>query len=115
MTNQMHPQVAEILQQVGRFSSALTEQMHRTNTSTFTATDAANSVEATVNGRSWLTGLHIEEGLLRLGAEVVAQRVNEAVRNAEAAATASVEAEQEQLMAVLSDIAGDLQSGLGLV
>jgi DNA-binding protein YbaB len=114
MTTEMHPQMAEALRQAQRFQSAIEDQTYRTNTESLKATDQAKTVSATVNGRYWLTGLRIEEGLLRLGANTVEQRVNEALLNARAAATAAVEAEREQLAASLIDISGELKNSLGL-
>jgi hypothetical protein len=43
----------------------------------------------------------------------VGARLNEAVGNAQAAATAGVEAQHEQLLATLADIAATLQSQVG--
>jgi len=114
MSTEMHPQAAEALRQVRRFASALEDQMHWTKTESFTGTDEADTVEATVDGRHRLTGLHIDDSLPRLGAKTVEQRVNEAVHNAHAAATAAVAAENDQLMAGLADIAGSLQKMMGL-
>lgn len=67
-----------------------------------------------MDGHRWLTGLNIEAGLLRLGAEAVQERINEALRNAAAAATAANEAEEERLVASLADIAGSLKNSFGL-
>ncbi len=103
MTAEMHPQVAEALRLAQRFESALDDQMHRTNTQSFTATDEAKSVEVTLNGRRWLTGLYIDDGLTRLGAETVEQRVNEALRNAEAAAGEAIAADQARLKESMAD------------
>ena len=112
MTIEMHPQVAEALRQAQLFQSALEDQQHRTNTETFTATDEDKTVEVTLNARLCLTGLYIEDGLLRLGAETVEQRVNEALLNAQAAATAAIDAEQERLIESVAGIAGELQETL---
>ncbi|BBX98859.1 YbaB/EbfC family nucleoid-associated protein [Mycobacterium lacus] len=114
MTIEMHPQVAEVLQQMRRVQSALEDERHRTDTASYTGTDQAKTVEVTLDWRHWLTGLNIEDGLLRLGAEEVAQRVNEALGNARATATAALEAEQQRLIASLADIVGELRKGLGL-
>lgn len=68
-----------MLQQMRRVQSALEDERHRTDTASYTGTDQAKTVEVTLDWRHWLTGLNIEDGLLRLGAEEVAQRVNEAL------------------------------------
>lgn len=114
MTVEMHPQVAEALRQAQLFQSALEDQQYRTNTESFSATDASETVEATLNARLCLTGLHIEDGLLRLGAETVAERINEAIASAQAAGTAAIDAEYERLIEVVAGIAGSLKETLGL-
>jgi len=114
MSIEMHPQVAEALRQAQRFQSALEDQMHRTKTESFNATDEAESVQVTLNARYSLTGLYIEEGLLRLGADTVQQRINEALLNARAAATEAIGAEDDQLIESLADIVGSLKKTLGV-
>jgi DNA-binding protein YbaB len=114
MATEMHPQVAAALQHAQQFQSALEDQTHRTDTESFTGTDEAKSVKVTLNGRRWLIGLDIEEGLLRLGAAAVEQRISEALHNAEGTAAAAIEAEHEQLLASLADITGALKESLGL-
>lgn len=113
MTGQMHPQVAEALHQLQRFSSALEDQQHRTNTESFTGTDEAESVQVTLDAHHWLTDLYLGDGVLRLGAEAVAQRINEALQNANCAATDAIRAEHDALAQTLHEIAQDLQKGLG--
>ena len=71
MTEEMHPEVAAVLQQAQRLQSLMDEQLHRMNSQTFTATDEAETVEVTLNGHHHLTGTFIEDGLLRLGAAVM--------------------------------------------
>jgi DNA-binding protein YbaB len=114
MTAEMHPQVAEALQQAQRFQSTLEDQIHRTTTESFTGTDEAKTVSVTIDGQQSLTGLHIEEGLLRLGADTVEQRINEAIQNAVATATGAGEAEQEKMLESLAEISGALIKSLGL-
>ncbi|BAX91934.1 YbaB/EbfC family nucleoid-associated protein [Mycobacterium shigaense] len=114
MTAQTHPQVAEALRQAQQFESILDDHMRRTDTDTFTATDETETVEVTLNGYLVLTDIIIEPGLLRLGAEVVEKRINEALRNATAAATAANDAGDERLVASLAEITGTLNSVLGL-
>jgi DNA-binding protein YbaB len=85
------------------------DQLHKMNTESFTATDEAKTVEVTLNGHHHLTGVFITDGLLRLGARVVEQRFNEALRNATAAATQSIEADRERIDAAVAEITADLQ------
>ncbi|MGF2943967.1 YbaB/EbfC family nucleoid-associated protein [Mycobacterium sp. Lab-001] len=114
MTTEIHPQVAEALRHAERFQSALEDQLHRSSSETYTATDESGTVEVTLNGQRRLAHIRIEDGLLRLGAEAVEQRINEALRNAVAAALAAGEAEHERLIASLASIAESLQETLGL-
>jgi DNA-binding protein YbaB len=104
----MHPEVAAVLQQAQRLQSLMDDQLHKMNSQTFTATDESKTVEVTLNGHHHLTGAFIEEGLLRLGAQTVEQRLNEALQNATAAATASIEADRERLDAEVAEITSDL-------
>jgi hypothetical protein len=48
--------------------------------------------------------------LLRLGARTVEQRINEALQNATAAATQSIEADRERIDAAVTEISADLQA-----
>ncbi|MBY0442620.1 MAG: YbaB/EbfC family nucleoid-associated protein [Mycobacteriaceae bacterium] len=114
MTGSMHPQVSEVLEQAQQFTSALEEQMHWMDTESFKSTDEEKTVEVSLNGRHWLTGLHIEDGLLRLGAETVGARINQALSNAQKAATEAVEAKREALIEGLGDIVGRLKDITGM-
>ena len=111
MTDEMHPDVAAVLKQAQELQSVLDDQLHRMNNQTFTATDEARTVEVTLNGHHHVTGAFIEDGLLRLGAETVEQRLNEALQNATAAATASIDADRERIDEAVAEITTDLRSG----
>jgi len=113
MSTQAHPQVTEALEQLQRFNSVLEDQMQLTKTGSFTATDEAETVEVTIDGHGCLTGLHIEAGLLRRGAETVQQRISEALVNARAGGDAAFEAQHEELAAKLTDITRSLVDILG--
>ena len=104
----MHPQVAAVLKQAQRLQSLMDEQLSKMAGETFTATDEARTVEVTLNGHYWLTDVFIEEGLLRLGADTVAARVNEALQNAGATASASIEADRERIDSVVAEITADI-------
>ena len=108
MTDDMHPQVAAVLQQAQRLQSIMDEQLHKMNSETFTATDESETVEVTLNGHHWLTDVFIRDGLLRLGAQTVEQRLNEALQNATAEASASIEADRERIDAMVAQITADL-------
>ena len=105
----MHPQVAAVLKQAQRLQSIVDDQLHKMNTETFTATDEAETVEVTLNGHQHLTATFISDGLLRLGAHEVQQRINEALQNASAAATESIEADRERIDAAVAEITADMQ------
>ena len=104
MTDEMDPRAQAALQAGTQFRSLLEDQISQANNETFKATDEAKTVAATLTGQHFLTDLHIDEELLRLGAETVAQRINEALRNARTAATAGSKTQGERLVAALSEI-----------
>ena len=108
MTDDMHPEVAAVLQQAQQLQSIMDEQLHKMNSQTFTATDEAETVEVTLNGHHHLTGAFIEDGLLRMGAQAVEQRLNEALQNATAAASASIDADRQRIDAAVAEITADL-------
>lgn len=108
MTEDMHPQVAAVLKQAQRLQSLMDDQLSKMAGETFTATDEAKTVEVTLNGHHWLTDVFIEEGLLRLGADTVAARVNEALQNAGATASASIEADRERIDSAVAEITSDI-------
>ncbi|BBZ56553.1 DNA-binding protein [Mycolicibacterium mucogenicum] len=101
---EMHPEVAAVLQQAQRLQSVMDEQLAKMNTESFTATDEAKTVEVTLNGHHWLTDLFIEDGLLRLGADTVEARINEALGNATAKATESIDADRARLNELVAEI-----------
>jgi DNA-binding protein YbaB len=109
VTDEMHPQVAAVLKQAQRLQSIVDDQLHKMNAETFTATDEAKTVEVTLNGHHYLTGVFISDGLLRLGARVVQERIHEALQNATAAATQSIAADRERIDAAVAEITADLQ------
>lgn len=78
----------------------------------FRGTDEAHTVAVTVDARQRLTGLQIKDGLLRLGADTVAQRINEAILEAQADATVADGAAQERLFDLMDDAAGSLKDVL---
>jgi DNA-binding protein YbaB len=104
----MHPEVAAVLKQAQQLQSIMDEQLHKMNNQTFTATDEAETVEVTLNGHHHLTGTFITDGLLRLGAEAVEKRLNEALQNAVAAASASIEEDRERIDAEVARITADM-------
>jgi ESX secretion-associated protein EspL len=108
----MHPQVAAVLKQAQRLQSLMDDQLAKMNTETFTATDEAETVEVTLNGHHWLTGVFIEDGLLRLGAATVEGRVNEALQKASLQASESIEADRERIDAVVAEITADMEDGV---
>jgi DNA-binding protein YbaB len=111
VTDDMHPQVAAVLRQAQRLQSVMDDQLHKMNNETFTATDESKTVEVTLNGHSHLTGVFIEDGLLRLGAEAVEQRLNQALQKAMAEATTSINADRERIDALVAEITSDGDAG----
>jgi DNA-binding protein YbaB len=111
MTEDMHPEVAAVVQQAQRLQSIMDDQLHKMNNESFTATDESETVEVTLNGHHHLTGVFIEDGLLRLGARIVEQRLNEALRLATAAATESIEADRERIDTLVAELTADWRAG----
>ncbi|MGV9797647.1 YbaB/EbfC family nucleoid-associated protein [Mycobacterium sp. NPDC003449] len=108
MTDEIHPQVAAVLRQAQRLQSLMDDQLHKMDTETFTAADETDTVEVTLNGHHHLKAVYIEDGvLLRLGAQVVEQRVNEALQKATAEASAAIEADRERLDETVAQITAD--------
>lgn len=107
MTDDMHPEVAAVLRQAQRLQSLMDEQLHKMANETFTASDETDTVEVTLDGHHNLKSVFIEDGLLRLGAQVVEQRLNEALQKATALASASVEADRERIDEVAAQITAE--------
>jgi DNA-binding protein YbaB len=107
MSDDMHPEVAAVLRQAQQLQSLMDDQLAKMDTETFTATDESETVEVTLNGHHWLTDVFIEDGVLRLGAEVVENRVNEALRKATAQAAESINADRERIDAAVAEITAD--------
>jgi DNA-binding protein YbaB len=108
MSDGMHPEVAAVLKQARRLQSLMDEQLDKMAGDSFTAADDTETVEVTLNGHHWLTDVFIEDGLLRLGAEAVEGRVNEALQKASAAASVTVDADRERLDAVVAEITAEV-------
>ncbi|VBA44256.1 ESX-1 secretion-associated protein EspL [Mycobacterium attenuatum] len=110
---EMDPHVAQTLALAARFQTAIDGTLNQMNTGSFRGTDETETVEVTINGHQWLTGVRIQEGLLKqVGAEIVGARVNEALTNAQSAATAYNDAAGEQLIAALSALSDTMNKGL---
>lgn len=110
MIDDMHPEVAAVLRQAQRLQSVMDEQLAKMNSDSFTATDEGETVEVTLNGHQWLTDVFINDGLLRLGAETVQNRVNEALQNATAMAAESIAADRERIDAAVAEITAEMHS-----
>lgn len=108
MTDDMHPEVAAVLRQARRLQLLMDEQLDKMASDSFTAADGSETVEVTLNGHHWVKDVYIEDGLLRLGAETVEQRVNEALQKASAQASASIEADRERIDAVVAEITAEV-------
>ncbi len=104
MTDEMHPQVAAVLQQAQQLQSIMDEQLHRMESQTFTAADESGTVEVTLDGHHQLKAVVLADGLMRLGVEEVQQRINEALRNATAAASTAIDADRERIDAAVAEI-----------
>ncbi|MCK0177026.1 MULTISPECIES: YbaB/EbfC family nucleoid-associated protein [Mycobacteriaceae] len=100
----MHPAVAAVLRQARELQSIMDAQLQKMNTDTFTGSDASRTVEVTLDGHHQLTDVYIADGTLRLGAQTVEARLNEALQNATEAATAAIEADRERIDAMVAEL-----------
>jgi DNA-binding protein YbaB len=108
-----HPQAAAVLDEMKKFSDVLEGTLKQKGTGFFTAVDDTETVEVVINGDMLLTQLHIEDGLLRLGAETVEDRINEALMKAQAQATASNDAMYGATFEALAGIVESMQKITG--
>ncbi|MBX7449080.1 YbaB/EbfC family nucleoid-associated protein [Mycolicibacterium sp. 3033] len=108
MSEDMHPEVEAVLRQARRLQSLMDEQLDKMAGESFTAADETETVEVTLNGHHWLQDVYIQDGLLRLGAETVEGRVNEALQKASAEAAASIDADRERIDAVVAEITAEM-------
>ncbi|MDA4108823.1 YbaB/EbfC family nucleoid-associated protein [Mycolicibacterium holsaticum] len=104
MTDEMHPQVAAVLQQAQQLQSIMDEQLRRMDSQTFTATDESGTVEVTLDGHHQLKAVSLADGVMRLDVEEVQQRINEALHNAAAAASVSIEADRERIDTAVAEL-----------
>ena len=81
MTDDLHPEVAAVLKQAQRLQDLMDEKLNKMDSESFTATDESETVEVTLN---------------------------EALQNATAEATASIDADRERLDAVVAEITANL-------
>ena len=107
--DQAEQQVRQVLQQTEEVQSTLDEFQHRMNNDTFAGTDEDRTVQVTLNLRRWVKGVYIEDGLLRLGAATVAQRLNEALQNAQKEVQVVLGKRQEELFERLGSLTESLQ------
>lgn len=101
---QMHPEVAAVLRQAGRLQELMDAQLHKMASESFTATDEADTVEVTLNGHHELVDVYLADGVLRLGAQTVEQRLNEALDTATEAAAESIAADRHRLNEAVAEI-----------
>ncbi len=109
---EVDPTVAAVIGQAQRLQQVLDDQLYKMKTESFTATDESGTVSVTLDGYHQLTDVFIEDGSLRQGAQVVQQRLNEALSKAKAEAEGSINDDHSRLNAVIAEISGDLQQFL---
>ncbi|MEI7716790.1 MAG: YbaB/EbfC family nucleoid-associated protein [Mycobacterium sp.] len=112
MSIESQQQIPDVVNHLERLNELLEGQMRWINAQSFTATDEAKTVEVTLDGHLDLVGLEIEDGLLRLGAETVQQRINEALLRAQAGVTEGFTGQHEQLIDSMSDIAEQMMTSV---
>ena len=100
--------MADILNQLERLNQILEDQLRSMRAQSFAGRDGAGTVDVTLDGQFKLVGLEIQDGLLRLGAEEVEQRINEALLNARANAFDEDSDQQTQFMDALAEMADEM-------
>lgn len=108
MSNESQQPVSDIMGHLERLTAVLDEQRRAMDTQSFHAVDETGTVEVTLDGRLHLASLEIEEGLLRLGAPTVEQRINEALLNARTSGSEGITAHQDQFIEDLSNVAEEM-------
>jgi DNA-binding protein YbaB len=109
--SEVNPETAKIVTLASQFQAVLEGEFNRMSEGTFRATDETKTVQVTINGYQWLTGIKIEKGLLDLGYETVNARVNQALLNARQAAGAYNQVAGEQISAVLDQVNRAMHQG----
>ncbi len=109
MEVEQHPQVTAALDEMKKFNDLLEGALKQKGTGSFTAVDDTETVEVVINPDMLVTQLHIEDGLLRLGAETVEDRINEALMKAQAQAMASNDAMYGATFEALAGIVESMQ------
>ena len=102
----MHPQVAAVLDQASRLQDLMEGQLKKMADDSFSATDESGTVRVTLNGHHHLVDIHFADGLLRLGSETVAQRLNQALHKVTEEAGESSATDRERLNEAITDITG---------
>jgi DNA-binding protein YbaB len=92
---------AALLAEADELRSALDDHRHFLKNAQFEGTDEAKTVAVMITADYRLTFVQIQDGLIRLGADAVAQRLNEACDKAGAAAAEAVEAKEDKLVETL--------------
>ncbi len=108
MSDESQQSVSDIMGHLERLTAVLDEQRRAMDTQSFDAADETGTVEVTLDGRLHLVSLEIEEGLLRLGAPTVEQRINEALLSARASASEGITAHQDQFIEDLTNVAEEM-------
>lgn len=108
---QPDPEVARIVARLRAARFLLEQANEQSGTYQFVATDAAGTVEASVNAQRRLVGLRIlDDRIMNLGAHDLTARINQAMWAASDFAAASVEQDigalEQQIVAALTDPEG---------
>lgn len=108
-----HPQATAVLSEMKKFSDVLEGALTQKSTGSFAAKDETETVEVVLDGDMVIKQLFIEDGLLRLGAETVQDRINEALMMAKVKATANLDSMREATSDAISEILNSMQKIVG--
>ena len=113
MEFESHPQATAALDEMKKFNELLEGALTKKSTGSFSAKDETETVEVVVNGDILLTQVYIEDGLLRLGAETVEDRINEALMKATVDATVSNQAAYGATVEAITGMLENMQKIMG--
>ena len=113
MELEAHPQATAALDEMKKFNDLLEGVLKKKTTGSFSAKDETETVEVVINGDMLLTQVHIEDGLLRLGAETVEDRINEALMKATVEATVSNQAAYGATVEAMTGMLDNMQKIMG--
>jgi hypothetical protein len=113
VTDPWQPGGAQFARDTAPLMALLASEERRMRDESFPFSDETGTVTVEVNGYLWLTGLDIIDGTLRLGARVVQDRVNDALRRAANSVPAFLDAHFAKVEVRIADLISELPGAQG--